>query len=180
MPATLQEAIDKSGKCGVCMQLLHGQINPPGEVTIYISSLALQPNRIPMTPLVSRSRPNGAALGVRWLVLVTILFGTIISSIGSTGSHGLAVIAAALHIGSSFSVESHGHEHEDRGGELAMVNQSAGADHPHHGTDHSHDKAHALPVAWSSAVPQLPGWWVLVRPWIEMVEAYRLERPPIG
>ncbi|MDI1269545.1 MAG: hypothetical protein PSV40_10675 [Polaromonas sp.] len=134
-----------------------------------------------MTLLVSCSlRPNGAALGVRWLVLVVILFGTIISSIGSTGSHGLAVIAAALHVAPSSSAESHGHVHEDRGGELAMENQSAGADHPHHGADHSHDKAHALPVAWSSAAPQLPGWWGLVRPWIEMVQASRLERPPMG
>ncbi|MDP3172064.1 MAG: hypothetical protein Q8M91_17165 [Polaromonas sp.] len=111
---------------------------------------------------------------------MVILFGTIISSIGGTGSHGLAVIAAAHHVAPFSSDESHGHVHEDSGGELAMVNQSAGADHPHHGADHSHDKAHALPVAWSSAAPQLPGWWGLVQPRIEMVQASRLERPPMG
>ena len=131
-------------------------------------------------PVLCSSRPHGAALCVRCLVLVVIMFGTIISSIGSTGSHGVAVISAALHVVPPSSAESHGHEHEVRGGELAMVNQSAGADHPHHGMDHSHDKAHALPVAWSSAVPHPPGWRVRVRPWIEIIEASRLERPPIG
>jgi hypothetical protein len=134
-----------------------------------------------MTLRPSRSlRPNRAALGVRWLVLVTIMFGALISSIGSTSSHGLAAIAAVLHVAPSFSDESHGHSHEDLGGELAMVDASASADHHHHGADHSHDKAHALPLAWRSAAPQPPSWWLLVKPWIEMVQASRLERPPMG
>ena len=133
-----------------------------------------------MTLLVSCSlRPDGAALGVRWLVLVVIMVGTIISSIGGTSSHGLAAFPAALHVTAFSSDESHEHAHEDEG--IELVTQSAGADHPHHhGADHSHDKAHALPVAWSSAAPQIPGWFGLVRPWIEMVRASRLERPPMG
>jgi hypothetical protein len=125
-------------------------------------------------------RPNRAALGVRWLVLVVILFGTILSSMGGTSSHGLAAIAVALQIAPSSANESHGHAHEDLGGELVMVDNSVGADHPHHEADHSHDKAHALSVAWGSAVPQPPNWRLSVRPWIEMVEAFRLERPPMG
>ena len=130
--------------------------------------------------VLSCMRPTGAALGVRWLVVVVIMVGTMISSTGGTRSHGLAAIAAALHATTSSADEQHGHVHEDRGGELAMVDKSAGTDHPHHGTDHSHDNAHALPVAWSSAAPQLPGWFGLVWPWIEMVQASRLERPPMG
>ena len=125
----------------------------------------------------SSLRPTGAALGIRWLVLVVILFGMIISSIGGTNSHGLAAISATLHTAAG---EPHGHIHEDHGGEPTTVPQSTAADHPHHGADHSHDKAHALPVAWSSVAPQLPGWWGLVRQWIEMVQASRLERPPMG
>jgi hypothetical protein len=125
-------------------------------------------------------RPNRAALGMRWLILVVILFGTIFSSMGGTSSHGLAAIAVSLHAAPSSANESHGHEHEDHGGELAMVDKSASADHPHHEMDHSHDKAHALSVAWGSAVPQPPNWRLSVRPWIEMVEAFRLERPPMG
>ena len=125
-------------------------------------------------------RPNRAALGVRWLVLVVILFGTILSALGGTSSHGLAAIAATSHTAPSSLEKPHGHVHEEQGGELAMVEKSASADHPHHEADHSHDKAHALSVAWDSAVPQPPSWWLLVRPWIEMVEASRLERPPMG
>jgi len=162
------------------MRLFHGWILSP-RGGYYLIPFGLQTQLHPMTLLVSCSlRPDGAALGVRWLVLVVIMFGTIIFSIGSTSSHGLAVIAAAHHVAPFSSDESHGHVHEVGGGEVAMVNQSAGADHPHHGADHSHDKAHALPVAWTSAAPQLPAWWGLVRPWIEMVQASRLERPPMG
>jgi hypothetical protein len=115
---------------------------------------------------------------MRWLVLVVIMVGTIISSIGGTSSHGLAAFPAALHVTGFSSDESHEHAHEDEG--MGLLTQSASADHPHHGADHSHDKAHTLPVAWSSAAPQLPGWFGLVRPWIEMVQASRLERPPMG
>jgi len=125
-------------------------------------------------------RPNGAALGVRWLVLVVILLGTIFSAMGSTSSHGLAAIAVVLHAAPSSPDEPHGHVHEDLGGELALVDQSASADHPHHEMDHSHDKAHALSVAWRSAAPQPSSWRLSVQPWIEMVEAFRLERPPMG
>ena len=124
-------------------------------------------------------RPHRAALSMGWLVLVVILFGTIISSIGATSSHGLAAFPAALHITPASLDISREHAQEDEG--IGWVTQGAGADHPHHyGADHSHDKAHALPVAWHSVVPQFPGWFGLVRPWIEMVQASRLERPPMG
>jgi hypothetical protein len=125
-------------------------------------------------------RPTRAALGVRWLVLVVILFGTILSSMGGTSSHGLAALALTSHAVPSSPDASHGHAHEDLGGELVRVDNSASADHPHHEMDHSHDKAHALSVAWRTATPQPSSWLLLVRPWIEMVEASRLERPPMG
>ena len=118
-----------------------------------------------------------------WLVMVVILFATIISSIGRTGSHGLAAFPAALHVTVASLDTTHEHAHEHAHGDegIGGVTQRAGADHPHHhGADHSHDKAHALPVAWSSAAPRLPGWFGHVRPWIEMVRGSRLERPPMG
>jgi hypothetical protein len=134
-----------------------------------------------MIPRFSPSlRPSVVALCTRWLVLFVIMFGTMISSIGGTNSHGLAVVAAALHGAQSSAGEAHGPVHEGHGGELVLLDRSAASDHPQHGTDHSHDKAHALSVAWGSASPQLPGWSALGRPWIEMVEASRLERPPMG
>jgi len=127
-------------------------------------------------------RPNGAAPGVRWLVLLVILFGTILSSVGGTNSHGLAALATALHVApfSTDDLHEHVHEHAHEDESIGSANQSAGADHPHHGADHSHDKAHVLPALWSSAAPLLAGWFGLVRPWIEMVQASRLERPPMG
>lgn len=142
---------------------------------------SFEPKLRPMTRPVTLSLPSfGSALVMRWLVLVVIVLGTVISSIGGTSSHGLAAISATLHAAASSPDEQHGHVHEDQGGELVMVDQTAAADHLHHGADHSHDNAHVPPVAWRSVAPQLPGWWGLARPWIEMVQASRLERPPMG
>ena len=123
-------------------------------------------------------RPHRAAAGVRWLVLLVILFGTILSSVGGTNPHGVAALAVALHVAPFSTDDLYEHAHEDEG--IGSANQSAGADHPHHGADHSHDKAHALPALWSSAALQLAGWFGLVRPWIKRVQASRLERPPMG
>ncbi len=142
-----------------------------------------------MTLRLSNSlHPHRAALGVRWLVLVVIMFGTIISSVGGMHSHGRAAITAVFHAAPTSPDTSHelvqeharehAHDNEDSG--LAMVNPGSAADHPPHGADHSHDKAHALPSALRSAPPQLPGWAGLVQPWILMVQASRLERPPMG
>ena len=137
-----------------------------------------------MTSSPTRStRPDRAALGMRWLVLLVILFGTVISSVGSMNSHGIAAIASASHADSvGLDTEhdhEHGHTHEDGGSKWVMDSHGANADHPHHGADHSHDKAHALPTTWDVAAPQLPMWMGQARPWIEMVEPSRLERPPM-
>lgn len=117
---------------------------------------------------------------MRWLVLAVIMFGTILSSIGSMNSHGLAAIGSAIHADVSASDETHGHVHGDQGGEIADSDQSAGTDHPHHQADHSHDNSHALPITWSSTATLLRSWQLKVRPWVEMVQASRLERPPMG
>jgi hypothetical protein len=123
---------------------------------------------------------------MRWVVLLVILFGTIISSVGGMYSHGIAAIAAVSHVSAASSDtehhRSHGHAHEDGDGDGEWVEgrHGASADHPHHGADHSHDKAHALPAAWHSAAPMLPAWFGHAVLRIEMVEASRLERPPMG
>ena len=116
-----------------------------------------------------------------WLVLVVLLLGASISVIAGTYSHGLAAIGATLHGAPSLTDPLHGHGHEDHGGESASPNHSGGiSDHPHHGADHAHDTAHALPGVWTLAVQQLSLWEPLVRPWIETARAFRLERPPMG
>lgn len=124
----------------------------------------------------SYSSRHGLALGVRWLVLAVFMFGTIVSSIGGTSSHGIAAITTVRHVAPFSFEESHEHAHDNEGS--GAVNQSKGADHPHHGADHSHDSAHALPTAWSTAAAQLPVWLGIVLPWSEMIQAARLERPP--
>lgn len=114
-----------------------------------------------MTTRPTRStRPHRAVLGMRWLVLFVILMGTFISSVGGMNSHGIAAIASVSHVTAVATDTAH--------------------DHHHHGADHSHDKAHALPVTWHMAAPLPPEWIGQTRLWIEMVEASRLERPPMG
>lgn len=136
------------------------------------------------SPLSRKSRPGRAALSLRWLVLAVILFGTIISSLGVMNSHGLAAIAELSHVAPASSDteedHAHGHTHEEGDDEWGMGGHGSSADHPHHGADHSHDKAHALPAAWHTAAPVLPVWFGQAMLLIEMVEASRLERPPMG
>ena len=125
---------------------------------------------------------------MRWLVLFVILMGTFISSVGGMNSHGIAAIASVSHVTAVATDTAHDHAHrhvhshaqEGGGTEWVMESLGASADHPHHGADHSHDKAHALPVTWHMAAPLLPEWIGQTRLWIEMVEASRLERPPMG
>jgi hypothetical protein len=119
---------------------------------------------------------------MRWLVLLVIMFGTITSSVGGINSHGIAVIAKALHSSPTTpdTQRDLGHEHEDGVDGVVMVSHGAASDHPHHGVDHSHDKAHALPTTWRMATPQLPAWFGHVRQLIEMIRVSRLERPPMG
>ena len=148
--------------------------------------LAASSTTIPMSPRAARHflHPEWAALGVRWLVLLVMTLGTVISSVGSLTSHGIAAMTDGLHAAAMTSDSSHelahGHAHEDDESPSATVSPDAAVDHPHHGADHSHDKAHVPPTAWRSVPPQLPGRVGHIRPWNEMVQASRLERPPRG
>jgi hypothetical protein len=135
----------------------------------------------PMTTCLSPStHPSRVARATRWLVLAVIMLGTVLSAIGNMNSHGLAAVGNALHADSSASDETHGHVHGDRGGEIVVSDQSAGPDHPHHQADHSHDNPNTLPIMWSSTAMLHRSWQLQVLPWIEMVRASRLERPPMG
>ena len=133
-----------------------------------------------MTFFAHRSkRPVLAALGIRWLVLVVIAFGMVISSLGMTSSHGLAVIASSIEHNAPAFENSHGHVYIDQGAELTTTDDDVEGEHHRHGLDHSHDTAHNLPFAWRLVSTQLPSWDVIVRPWIETGRAFRLDRPPI-
>ena len=114
------------------------------------------------------ARPTGLTRGLWWLVLLALVVGTVLAAVGNVRSHGLAELAA---------VHPDAHSHLDAHDPSDI---DTAADHAHHGDDHSHDKAHALPVTWHMAAPLLPEWIGQTRLWIEMVEASRLERPPMG
>jgi hypothetical protein len=128
----------------------------------------------------SSHQPTLATLGIQWLVLVVIMFGMIVSSIGMTSSHGVAVIAASHESMRPSAENAHGREHADEGIEFKMADESSAGGHPHHSMDHSHDTAHHLPLVWGAMSSQLPRWEVVVRLWIELGQAYRLDRPPMG
>jgi hypothetical protein len=128
----------------------------------------------------STNQPTLASLGLQWLVLVVITFGMIVSSIGMTSSHGIAVMAASHESVQPSAEDSHGHVHADSGIELLMTDESSSGEHPHHGMDHSHDTAHHPPRTLGAVVSPLPSWEPMVRPRIELGLAFRLDRPPMG
>ena len=132
----------------------------------------------PMTLPVSRFvRFHWIGPELLWWVLLMFMVGMNFSSVGETSSHGLAAISMAMHVTAPTSGDSDEHLHQ---GEAIGVDQSEGGDHPHHAADHSHDKVHALPPAWGKSDFELPRGSGLVRSWRELIQASRLERPPMG
>lgn len=124
--------------------------------------------------------PSLARLGLPWLVLVAIAWGMVFSSIGLTNSHGIAAVAASHESQQRSAVNAYGHEHADPEIEFLEADERSNGEHPHHSIDHSHDTAHPKLLAWDVISPQLPSWEVMVRPWIDRGQAYRLDRPPMG
>ena len=125
-------------------------------------------------------RPTLASLALQWLVLLALVGGILVSSIGATRSHGVAALAAAHGSAQPSAAHAHGHAHADPVDEFSWVDERASGEHPHHGMDHSHDTAHHHPLAWSAVSSQPARWQAVVRPWIDTGQAYRLDRPPMG
>lgn len=141
-------------------------VYPHGGILQYAYSSFQDPVAPPRTSSIHSAR---FAPSLHWLVVIALVLGSMLSSIGLVSSHGLAAVAAVQ--------QQDGHSHDELGSMATAHTDGLG--HPHHGADHSHEKAHALPGAWLTAAPQLPSWWAMSRPWIEMVAAPRLERPPM-
>jgi len=116
------------------------------------------------------ARPATLTRRLRWLVLLAMVVGTVLAAMGQVKSHGLAELVA---------VHQDAHAHEDDTHDHHPSGINTAADHAYHGADHSHDKAHALPHAWNCATAQPPSWTSTPRNWVELVEAFRLERPPM-
>ncbi len=126
-------------------------------------------------PIQRRSR---FILSVCVLILLGMLFGAMVSSMGGVTSHGLAEFAATQHNVDDISLDVHGHTHDEDGAKPAF--SDAGADHPHHSADHTHDKSHVPSSAMTVAISMAPSRPVTARQWVELVEAFRLERPPMA
>ena len=116
------------------------------------------------------ARPAALTRGLRWLVLLALVVGTLLAAVGQVKSHGLAELVAT---------HQDTHSHEDVAHDHHPSGINTAADHTHHGADHSHDKAHALPQAWNCATAKPSSWAVTPGHWVELVEAFRLERPPM-
>ncbi len=113
---------------------------------------------------------------LRWVALVTLAFGMLLSTVGATSSHGFAVLAVIYHGIGSDSDRTHGHSHDDDGDPGAIA--GSGSDHPHHANDHTHDNPHVLAEglrAWNLASSV---WHVSTHIQAGRLLAFRLERPP--
>lgn len=106
---------------------------------------------------------------LRWLVLMVLVWGTLMSSVGLTTSHGLANLAAADH--ALAADDTHAHDVD-----VQLADPAGG--HTHHGADHSHDKAHALPAQLAVSAVDSPRRIAIARPWLPGLAASRLDRPP--
>jgi hypothetical protein len=128
----------------------------------------------PMTPPVHAHapRPRWLGRGVRAWVLLVILVGTLLSSLGVLQTHALATLDALQHA-QAVHDDTHGHSHDDD----APALYEAGS-HTHLGSDHSHDKAHALPAMPEMGVAAAPPWKPRSHAWIDRLMTHRLERPP--
>lgn len=136
-----------------------------------------------LTSMPSRSpypvqRRSSSSLGVWALILLGMLFGTMVSSMGGVTSHGLAAFAASQHHVDDLALDAHSHSHEED--DVKPASSDAGAEHAHHGADHSHDKSHVPSHAMTVAMSMAASRPATARPWVELVAAFRLERPPMA
>lgn len=116
---------------------------PPPEVKIILtfsfSRLMLAPKFIslhPYTRLAARQWMAG------WVALV-MLVAALVTPWGFARSHGAAAISGLPDVHQAETRDSgvsHGHSHEDDA-------PASSVEHAHHAGDHSHDNAHAVPVA---------------------------------
>ena len=164
------KALDHGRMRLMCVGVFHVDSYPPPQVTIRRPS--------PHRPTVKSSahpdapRPPWLGRSMRACVLLIILFGTLLSSLGVLQTHALAPLDA-IQIAQAEQDDSHGHPHE--GDPLAAYE---GASHTHLGSDHSHDKAHALPAMSGLGMSAAPPWRPRTRAWIDRLMTHRLDRPP--
>ncbi len=109
---------------------------------------------------------------MRLCVLLVILVGTLLSSLGALHAHALAPLDAVQHAQAEHG-DAPGHSHED---ESSAAYE--GPSHTHLGADHSHDKAHCLPVMPRLCLNSVTPWKPRPLCWRDRLMSHRLERPP--
>ncbi len=112
----------------------------------------------------------------RWcgaFAALVLMMAALITPWGLATSHGSAALSAKVHETDRGDVENHGHSHEDE-------ETDAGAAHAHHGSDHSHDTAHALPLALAAFSQVVPGWADGPESTTPSPSLAGLDRPPKG
>jgi hypothetical protein len=119
------------------------------------------------------SRPRWLSRGLRLGVLIAVLLGTLLSTMGALQAHALAPLEALQQVQGEHG-DAHGHAHVDDHRAIA----AEGGLHTHLGSDHSHDKAHALPVMPSLGPLAAPLGKPTVLAWADRLMVHRLERPP--
>ena len=140
---------------------------------------------LPMTPpFFSLTRSNTALLRTQWLMLVLVTLWMVVASFGMTNSHGLAPLSQSDDAVDVAVASSHqfGHGHELHLDEPMSKDAAAFASeaHPHHSMDHSHDTSHRLPMAWHVGPAQRHSWKLMLQPWVDKGQTYRLDRPPMA
>jgi hypothetical protein len=128
-----------------------------------------------------KTAASPARLGMRWLVLLVLALGVMVSSIGMTNSHGIALIPASHE--SAQLAAAHAPEHKDHDADhdlaLPAADQGLGAEHPHHDLDHSHDTADHSPHALRASLMPRFSWDALVLG-TALGQAFRRYRPPMA
>lgn len=130
--------------------------------------------RFPLAPI---RRRHWLGRGLRLGVVLVVLLGTLLSSLGGLHSHGLKTLAAFGQAGGDHG-DGHAHTHESDTHDVDSLVALEGGQHGHLGSDHSHDKAHALPAMPTFAPSPAPGWLPRAPAWAQRLAIRRLERPP--
>lgn len=128
-----------------------------------------------LSRVASLSVHRQPALDRRVWVAVILLLGMLLSSLGHFSSHAVAALA----VSQDYDDAAHGHSHDAEQAERHIADDDAGHAH-HNSADHSHDKAHALPLGLGTRHPGTPIWRPLAHPLETGRDVFRLDRPPMS
>ncbi|MDH1271573.1 hypothetical protein N5C81_28695 [Rhizobium pusense] len=113
----------------------------------------------------------------RLVIAIAMMFGMLLSPIGTSASHNPAALAeaeAARHVELKAQLAEHGHVHDDG----LEDEQSPGHSHGHNPADHSHETPNILSPVKAPAPPVGRTWHFHPPVVADLGTVFRLERPP--